>query len=95
MHLDAKILIVDDQDANLQLLKGVLKKANYTNIMTMSDPREVLHTFSMLQPDLILLDLMMPYLSGFEVMDLLKPLIAQEDYLPILVLTADAMLLPI
>lgn len=89
MHLDAKILIVDDQDTNLHLLKSVLKKANYTNIMTISDPREVLHSFSLLQPDLILLDLMMPYLSGFEVMELLRPLIAQEDYLPIIVLTAD------
>lgn len=89
MHLDAKILIVDDQDANLHLLKSILKKANYTNVMTISDPREVLHSFSMLQPDLILLDLMMPYLNGFEVMELLRPLIAQEDYLPILVLTAD------
>jgi putative two-component system response regulator len=89
MHLDAKILIIDDQNTNLHLLKSVLKKANYTNIMTISDPREVLHTFSLLQPDLILLDLMMPYLSGFEVMELLRPLIAQEDYLPILVLTAD------
>jgi len=90
MHLDAKILIVDDQETNLHLLKSVLKKANYTNIMTMSDPRDALHSFSMLQPDLIMLDLMMPYMSGFEVMELLRPLIAQEDYLPILVLTADA-----
>jgi putative two-component system response regulator len=92
MHHDAKILIVDDQDVNLHLLKSVLKKANYKNIMTISDPREVLYTFSMLQPDLILLDLMMPYLNGFEVMELLRPLVAQEDYLPILMLTADASL---
>jgi putative two-component system response regulator len=90
MHLDAKILIVDDQDANMRLLMRILKKANYKNIMTISDPREVLHCFSMFQPDLILLDLMMPYLTGFEVMELLRPLVAQDDYLPILVLTADA-----
>jgi putative two-component system response regulator len=89
MHLDAKILIVDDKESNLHLLKSVLRKANYTNITTLSDPREVLLTFTLLQPDLILLDLMMPYLDGFEVMELLRPLIAQEDYLPILVLTAD------
>lgn len=90
MHLDAKILIVDDQESNLHLLKSVLRKANYTNITTLSDPREVLLSFTLLQPDLILLDLMMPYLDGFEVMKLLRPLIAEEDYLPILVLTADA-----
>jgi putative two-component system response regulator len=90
MHLNARILIIDDQDANLQLVKGVLVKANYTTIVTVSDPRDVLHSFSVLQPDLILLDLMMPHLSGFEVMELLRPLIAQEDYLPILILTADA-----
>lgn len=90
MHLDAKILIVDDQDANLRLLRSVLKKAKYANVITISDPREVIHSFSMLQPDLIMLDLMMPYMSGFDVMELLKPLIPKEDYLPILVLTADA-----
>jgi putative two-component system response regulator len=90
LHLDAKILIVDDQVANLHLLKTILNKANYTNVMTLSDPREVLHSFSMLQPDLILLDLMMPYLDGYELMELLRPLIAQDDYLPVLVLTADS-----
>lgn len=90
MHLDAKILIVDDQEANLILLKSVLKKANYTNIVTLSDPREVLYSFSMLQPDLIMLDLMMPFMDGFEVMQLLRPIVAEEDFLPILVLTADS-----
>jgi putative two-component system response regulator len=89
MHLDSKILIVDDKESNLQLLKSVLRKANYTNVTTLSDPREVLLSFTLLQPDLILLDLMMPHLDGFEVMELLRPLIAKEDYLPILVLTAD------
>lgn len=89
MHLDAKILVLDDEETNLHLLKSILKRANYTNVVTMSDPRDVFHSFNLLQPDIILLDLMMPHMSGFEVMELLKPLIADEDYLPILVLTAD------
>ncbi len=90
MHPAAKILIVDDQAANLHLLKSILKKAQYTNVMLISDPREVLPAFCLFQPDLILLDLMMPYLDGFAIMELLRPLLAPEDYLPILVLTADA-----
>jgi putative two-component system response regulator len=89
-HLNARILIVDDQDTNLRLLKSILKRANYTSTMSISDPREMLEAFSMFQPDLILLDLMMPHLDGFAVMELLRPLIAPEDFLPILVLTADA-----
>ncbi len=89
VRLDATILIIDDQELNLQLLQSVLKRAGYSNVIAMSDPRAALATFAMLRPDIILLDLMMPYLSGFEVMDLLKQRVDPADYLPILVLTAD------
>ena len=85
----ARILIVDDQESNRLLLEGLLKKQGYSNYKSLSDPRQVLPTVQEWKPDLILLDLMMPHMDGFAVMQVLKPLIAPEDYLPILVLTAD------
>jgi putative two-component system response regulator len=87
--VDAGILIVDDKVANIRLLEGILGRAGYTRIASTTDPREVLEVFTGLQPDLLLLDLMMPHLNGFEVMEQLKALIPGGDYLPILVLTAD------
>ncbi len=86
----ANILIVDDQDANIDILEGLLEMQGYTSIKTTTDPRDVLQLFASFEPDLILLDLMMPHLSGFEVMEQLKSIIAPSTYLPILVLTADA-----
>ena len=86
---NATILIVDDKQANLDILEGLLEMQGYENFHTTTDPRQVAGMFHTLHPDLILLDLMMPYLSGFEVMDQLKTLIPASSYLPILVLTAD------
>ncbi len=86
----AKILIVDDQKANIAVLDGFLEMQGYSNVVSVTDPREVLQLYATFEPDLILLDLMMPYLSGFEVMEILKPLIPSDSFLPILVLTADA-----
>jgi two-component system NtrC family sensor kinase len=85
----AKILIVDDQEQNVRLLQRLLQHAGYTTLESSTDPRRVLPLFSEFQPDLILLDLMMPDLDGFGVMRELASHIASDDYLPILVLTAD------
>jgi signal transduction histidine kinase len=85
----ANILIVDDQESNIYVLEAFLSIQGYTNVKTTTDPRKVVHLFASFDPDLILLDLMMPHLSGFEVMDQLKSLISSNTYLPILVLTAD------
>jgi two-component system cell cycle sensor histidine kinase/response regulator CckA len=86
---NAKILIVDDQEANLRLLERILTQGGYDHYRSLCDARQVVSTFLEQQPDLILLDLMMPHLNGVEVMEQLRPL-AHETYLPILVLTADA-----
>ena len=86
---NANILIIDDQEANVEVLLGLLEMQGYTNIKTSIDPREVISLYRSFVPDLILLDLMMPYVSGFEVMEQLKPLIPEDTYLPILILTAD------
>jgi len=85
----ASILIVDDQEANVALLADVLTRHGFTDLRSTTDAREVVALFGERQPDLILLDVMMPHLSGLEVMERLKPLIPPGDYLPILVLTAD------
>ena len=86
--LKARILIVDDQESNLLLLQKLLQSAGYPNLLTVSDPTEVSDLYLAFRPDLLLLDLHMPKLDGFEVMALLRAAI-RDDYLPILVLTAD------
>jgi signal transduction histidine kinase len=85
-----KILIVDDHQANIDVLETFLMMEGYENFKSTADPRQVLELFGTYNPDLILLDLMMPYLNGFEVMQQLKTIISEITFLPILVLTADA-----
>lgn len=85
----ARILIVDDEDANVLLLERILQAAGFGNVESTTDPRRVLRIFETHQPDLILLDLRMPHLDGYAVLDLLKARNLPETYLPVLVLTAD------
>lgn len=86
---DSNILIIDDQVANIDVLEGFLEMQGYTRIKTTTDPRNVIPLFQTFNPDLILLDLSMPHLSGFEVLQRLKPFVLANTYVPILVLTAD------
>jgi putative two-component system response regulator len=85
----SRILIVDDQPSNVMLLEGILQEADFTSYRSITDSREVLSAFIEYVPDLILLDLQMPYLDGFAVMKQLRACMAPDDFLPILVLTAD------
>ena len=84
-----KVLVVDDQQANVDLLEAILTGAGYTDVASTTDPREVVHLYGEFEPDLILLDLMMPHMDGFAVMSQLAGRIPAGEYLPILVLTAD------
>jgi signal transduction histidine kinase len=86
---DASILIVDDQEANVRLLDLILRRAGYTRLTSTSDSLQAVALFSQVEPDLVLLDLAMPELDGFGVIEQIAPLIPGESYLPILVLTAD------
>ena len=83
-----RILIVDDEPANLKLLHKMLSGQGYTNLDLVQDPREVLNCYRAAHPDLILLDINMPHLDGFAVMAQLTAL--QDPLLPpIVVLTAQ------
>ncbi|WP_085906695.1 response regulator [Kiloniella majae] len=84
----AKILIVDDQIANVQLLEMILKKAGYTNITSLTDSRLVADLHQEHGFDLILLDIRMPHMDGFQVIEQLS-LQIKNDYLPVAVLTAQ------
>ncbi len=86
--LNAKILIVDDQPANVHLLTRLLEEAGYTHVRSTMDPTEVTTLQIRNDHDLILLDLQMPTMDGFEVMADLKEF-APQDYLPVIVLTAQ------
>jgi two-component system cell cycle response regulator len=86
--LNASILIVDDQAANVQLLEHMLAEAGYRCIASTMDPHAVCALHRDNQYDLILLDLQMPGMDGFQVMEGLKE-IETDGYLPVLVITAQ------
>ena len=86
--LNAKILIVDDQESNVVLLERMLRGVGYVSIMSTMDPAGVCELHRKNRYDLILLDLRMPGLDGFQVMEGLKE-IEPEGYLPVLVITAQ------
>jgi len=86
---NARILIVDDQEPNVRLLECILLQSGYGNLKSTCDPRQVLLYYAAFEPDLILLDLHMPHLDGFELIQSLQSQVAPGAYLPILVLTAD------
>jgi PAS domain S-box-containing protein len=86
--LDASILIVDDQEANVSLLGQLLSEAGYTNVASTMNPHEVCALHRKNRYDLILLDLQMPGMDGFQVMEGLKTNDV-DGYLPVLVITAQ------
>ena len=84
----ARILVVDDQAANVQLLERLLHEAGYSNVASTTDPLAVCALHRENRYDLILLDLQMPGMDGFQVMQGLAT-DAADSYLPVIVLTAQ------
>ncbi len=85
---NAGILIVDDESCNVQLLEQMLSNAGYTNVSSTQDPQSVSALHSANHYDLILLDLKMPEMDGFEVMDSIRS-DKDSDYLPVIVISAQ------
>jgi putative two-component system response regulator len=85
----ATILIVDDLASNVSLLTRMLARAGYSNVVGTSDAREALVLFVGRRPDLVVLDLHMPHLDGFVVLEQIQQLVPRGTYLPVLVVTAD------
>jgi CheY-like chemotaxis protein len=86
--MKASILIVDDQKVNVQLLEQLLDEAGYTDVSSTMDPQEACLLHRQNRYDLILLDLQMPQMDGFQVMEALKTNDA-DSYLPVIILTAQ------
>jgi len=86
---DARILVIDDEDTNLRLLARILHNAGYRALWTSPRSRDALTVFRDFRPDVVLLDLHMPGLDGFAVLDVLRYEIPPAEYLPIIMLTGD------
>jgi two-component system cell cycle response regulator len=86
--LRARILLVDDNEDNVRLLQQLLQHAGYTHVYTTTDPHQVVPLHSHDRFDLIVLDLLMPGMDGFEVMEALKAI--EKEYLPVLAVTGEA-----
>ena len=87
-YVKMRILIVDDEPANVALLEDMLSEQGYTHLKSTTDSREVLALCSEFDPDLVLLDLFMPHVDGFAILEALRG-DRTEVFLPIIVLTAD------
>ncbi len=85
----AKILVVDDEPSNVRLLERMLEIFGGLEWRCTIDPREAIPIFAEFQPDLVLTDLHMPHMDGYQVMEQLKQIIPEDVFLPIVVLTAD------
>jgi len=86
---ESRILVVDDNPSNVLLLEALLQQEDYQNVSSTTDPTKVKGLHDENEFDLILLDIQMPKMNGFEVMEKLKEKHGDDDYLPVLVLTAQ------
>jgi putative two-component system response regulator len=89
LHRDARLLVVDDQEAAVDAVKRTLRTAGYANVRSTYDPRHVLAIYDEFRPDLLLLDLDMPHMDGLAVMRQLGSRVAKDAYFPVLILTGD------
>ncbi len=86
---NARVLIVDDEEVNITLLTGLLQCGGYEHLQCTTEGSRVMELSAAFQPDIILLDLLMPKMDGFAVMTQLRASMPEDSYLPILVLTGD------
>ncbi len=84
----SKILVIDDEPANAELLEAILADSGYQNVKAITDSRIALEVCRTFEPDLVLLDLMMPHVDGFAILEALRSE-PPGGSLPVIVLTAD------
>lgn len=87
---EAQIIVVDDEEANVLLLERLLHQAGFQDVIGTTDPRQGLGLCAGIEPDLVILDLLMPHLDGFQFLTALARFVPEGTYLPVLVITADA-----
>lgn len=87
--LGCRIMVIDDEEANVLLLRNLLKREGYQHIECLTDPETALRTYIDFAPDLVLLDLMMPEVDGFQLLEAFSRHDAADEFRPVLVLTAD------
>ncbi|NTV90456.1 MAG: response regulator [Clostridiales bacterium] len=85
---DAKIFIVEDDKANIVLLESILKLCGYYNLISTSDPKMASNLCKAFEPDIVLLDLIMPEMDGYEVMEKLRELYPADGCIPVIILTS-------
>lgn len=90
--LSRRILAIDDEEANVLLLRSLLEREGYRDIHTLTDPRLAAAAYAELMPDLVLLDLMMPQVDGFQLLEAFSRHDRPDEFRPVLVLTADTTL---
>lgn len=86
---EMKILVIDDVEANATFVERMLEWAGYENVKSVLDPQQAVAFFQAFQPDLVLLDLHMPHIDGYELLKAFQEVSPAGSYVPILVFTAD------
>lgn len=87
--LARRILVIDDEEANVILLRNLLQREGYTDVHCLTQSNQALASYIELEPDLVLLDLMMPEIDGFQLLEAFSRHDAADEFRPVLVLTAD------
>ncbi len=87
---DFRVIVIDDQVTNVEFLTALLERDGFRYVVGVSDPRRALDTVVAEDADLVLLDLMMPHVDGYEVLRGLRHALPPDRFLPVLVMTADA-----
>ncbi|MDA7631579.1 response regulator [Verrucomicrobia bacterium] len=85
----AKILIIDDNASNVEQLHQLLEFHDFSQIESTTDSRQVESLIKIFEPDILLLDLQMPFQDGFQILEMLNHKIDESDFVPVIVLTAD------
>jgi CheY-like chemotaxis protein len=87
--LSRRILAIDDEEANLLLLSSLLEREGYTDLHCVTDPSKALDAYVEAEPHLVLLDLMMPVVDGYQLLEAFRRQARPDEFRPVIVLTAD------